>query len=1109
MQETTFFNKDANDLAAVSESARVISECINHTELLEKLASVILQTSSADRLVLLLPDLDGTWYERVIALTADTKSIYRPLTESNNLPIELIESVSRNQKILPDGYATPASPTNTFFNGKLCKSVLCLPLIHQSRTVGILYLEHQTRERVFSDRITVLTILCAQMATAIENQRLAPIPEQESEIPDASFPYTSLKETEFFHTSESLPGFMYRIKITPDDEVVVLHVTSNCEVVYEVSAESLMNGQHSLSDFVHEEDRSRVDRQHREAGMSTEPSDYEFRIVTASGNVKWVSVTGRAKCRLPDGSIICDGIAIDISARKSVEHRLHDAQIQLKTVTDNLPGMVFRYLVRADASMSVLYLSPQVRELFELEIDEVLADIDLVNTRIHPKDIESVERKLRDIRKSADCLESIQLEYRVILPRKGLRWLQSVRRVSRTEKGETIWDGVVIDVTERKEAQSRLRLVTDNMPGMVFRYIARADGSWAALHVSQQVREIFEHEIEEVIADFDLIRKRIHPDDLQSLINDLTESENGSDPIQSEFRVVLPQQGVRWRRSLRRASRTEDGDTIWDGVVIDITDHKNSELALRESETKFQRTTENIPGMVYRSIVRADGSTGFIHVSPKSIEMFGATPEEILKDEMQVARWIRPEDLKCLIHQSQLGSDIQSQQRLEFRVLTPDKGARWYEVYRQPNMLLNGDMIWDGVVLDITDRKHTELYLQQANESLARATKMKDEFLANMSHELRTPLTAILASAEGLQHGVFGEMTEQQSESATIIHDSGLHLLELINEILDLAKIESGSLKLELTNIDITEICESSLQMVSQQAREKSIELALKVQFNPPLLQADETRVRQIIVNLLSNAVKFTSSGGRVTLRVECVASTNKSGNGFVRFLVEDTGSGIPETKLDSLFKPFVQIQTSLNRENGGTGLGLALVKQFAELHGGTTSVSSEVGVGSCFSVDLPLRQKGYTSVYPTLHRKRDGVPLIENRTATDHAPLILLAEDNESVGNTTCRYLESVKFRVHWVKDGRSAVEAALKLEPDVILMDIQMPGVDGLQAIRELRKASVLEETPVVALTGLAMLDDANRCLAAGASNYLSKPYRMKELVDLVQQLLKHEEA
>ena len=253
--------------------------------------------------------------------------------------------------------------------------------------------------------------------------------------------------------------------------------------------------------------------------------------------------------------------------------------------------------------------------------------------------------------------------------------------------------------------------------------------------------------------------------------------------------------------------------------------------------------------------------------------------------------------------------------------------------------------------------------LAQANLELARATRLKDEFLATMSHELRTPLNSILGLSESLQDELYGPLSERQSRALVVIEQSGRHLLNLINDILDLSKITSGMLKLDLQPVSVGYLCDNSLIFVREQAIRKAIQLSSTI--DPHLkarqIVADELRLRQVLINLLANAVKFTPEGGSVELRVELVEGAGPAGDDRLRFHVIDSGIGIAAENLGALFQPFVQVDSSLARQQGGTGLGLALVKQITELHYGRVSVDSQLGVGSSFTVDLPFLA-GYQS---------------------------------------------------------------------------------------------------------------------------------------------------
>jgi PAS domain S-box-containing protein len=278
----------------------------------------------------------------------------------------------------------------------------------------------------------------------------------------------------------------------------------------------------------------------------------------------------------------------------------------------------------------------------------------------------------------------------------------------------------------------------------------------------------------------------------------------------------------------------------------------------------------------------------------------------------------------------------------------------------QPFLVTCSNLI-EGYRIDRA-RRATEEQLAHSNEELVRATRLKDEFLANMSHELRTPLNAILGTTESLQEGIFGNLSSPQSDALQTVEQSSNHLLSLINEVLDLARIESGQIELERSDVALAPLCESTLAFVRQLAEKKGITLQFEVSGHLPLVHADERRVRQVLINLLNNAVKFTPEGaGRVRLVAEFqegVESTlGRARRDFVRVTVCDTGVGIAEADLPKLFKPFVQVDSALNRQYEGTGLGLALVKRIVELHGGSVGVESVVGKGSHFYFTLPCSE--------------------------------------------------------------------------------------------------------------------------------------------------------
>ncbi|WP_168221679.1 PAS domain S-box protein [Aquisphaera giovannonii] len=420
-------------------------------------------------------------------------------------------------------------------------------------------------------------------------------------------------------------------------------------------------------------------------------------------------------------------------------------------------------------------------------------------------------------------------------------------------------------------------------------------------------------------------------------------------------------------------------------------------------------------------------------------------------------------------------------------------------------------VFFSTIMRDITERKEMEKALRRqseeltlANLELARASRLKDEFLASMSHELRTPLSAVLALSEALVEGVYGAVTDEQASVIMDVEKSGRHLLGLINDILDLSKAEAGQMRLDPLPTTIDAIGQGSLRLVRQAAHARRISLSFSIEGPAEEIVADELRLKQILVNLLSNAVKFTPDGGKVGLRVRA-----DEGARTLAFTVWDTGIGIRREDIGILFQPFRQIDSRLSRQYTGTGLGLALVQKLAALHGGSVSVESEPGHGSRFMVTIPWvpfresqedpygRGEGSPPAAdgPVVMAKGDGHPAMPESTGAD-PPLLLLADDDDLNRKLICDVLTAAGYRVAQARDGEEAVRLSTELKPRLVLMDIQMPGTDGLEATRRLRSEPGTRTLPIVALTALAMPGDRERCLAAGADAYLSKPVTLDEL-------------
>jgi PAS domain S-box-containing protein len=402
---------------------------------------------------------------------------------------------------------------------------------------------------------------------------------------------------------------------------------------------------------------------------------------------------------------------------------------------------------------------------------------------------------------------------------------------------------------------------------------------------------------------------------------------------------------------------------------------------------------------------------------------------------------------------------------------------------------------------DVTERKRFERTLQEKNLELEHASRMKSEFLATMSHELRTPLNAVIGFSEALRDGLMGEMTESQQEYIGDIFTSGQHLLSLINDILDLSKVEAGMMVLELEPVEIDSLLSNSLSIVREKAALQRISLKLEGDRELGMAELDMRKTKQIVYNLLSNAVKFSGMEGQVTLRT-CRKVRSEVGklpgawpvfsfpladnefNEFLEMSVTDTGIGISKSDMGKLFRAFSQIDSSLARKFEGTGLGLAMVKQLVELHGGTVAVASAEGKGSCFAVWLPLRDLVPVPPAPIRLVHTDREP-------TERVALVI--EDDDRTAELIRLLLEAEGFLVLHTSSGEAALDIAPRQTLSLITLDINLPGIDGWEFLLAIRKNEALARVPVVVIAGLV---DPHMALVGGAAGVLQKPISRAQL-------------
>jgi two-component system sensor histidine kinase/response regulator len=849
---------------------------------------------------------------------------------------------------------------------------------------------------------------------------------------------------------------------------------------------------------------------------------------------------------------------------------------------------------------------------------------------IHPEDLEAVVLALGA---AIDSGTRYQAEYRALLANGEVRWLASRAQVLRDGEGRPNRAiGTVSDITERKQLEEKLRYATESLTiSQTAAGLATFDFNFGADSriCSDNFHALLGIPPSTELDDVDLLLSRVHPDDVAVSRHAPLETTPEEPSYRCEYRVLLDGGGVRWIGEKATVTRDESGAIVRiTGAIVDISDLKRTKAALDSIESRFERAIRGTQdGLWEIDLITDDPWFGL-----RFEEMFGYSIGDLSAARGRFQALIHPDDRDKVREMLKDHLEHHAVYDVEFRVLHKAGHYEWARSRAQAERVADGTPLRvAGSTQLITDRKLAEQATLDAKLAAEAANRAKSNFLANLSHEIRTPMNGVIGMSQILSET---SLDNTQREYVDIIQGSAKALLSLINDVLDLSKIEADRLELEHVEFDLRDVIYETVAATALQSAVKGIELIVNVGIDVPVTaRGDPGRLRQIVMNLIGNAIKFTHEGHVI---LDTTGSLDEDGRLTLRIEVADTGIGIPAERIDRLFKTFSQIDSSTTRHYGGTGLGLSIVKRLAELMGGDVGVRSDTGHGSCFwvtlkvepvlllaqrepvglgrrilivddlavsrtslarklnlarfdtvsvgSVDEALEQlakdttfdlvladelmpmKGgidllgllradpryvalpfiLLSLFGAEHcqaewkHRPDAVALKPIRAAalsalvcqvlsgnppgraqmptalqanqTFRGQRILLVEDNPVNQRVAQRLLQKLAADVTIANHGAEALERLAESTFDAVLMDCQMPVMDGFtttRRIRELeRQNGRTKRLPIIALTANVMSEDRENCIAAGMDAHLGKPIEPAQMIDCLSRYLKSDQ-
>ncbi|MCB9101529.1 MAG: PAS domain S-box protein [Anaerolineales bacterium] len=810
-----------------------------------------------------------------------------------------------------------------------------------------------------------------------------------------------------------------------------------------------------------------------------EEFEQEYRVILHNGELHYVYNRARVVRSETGQPLALVGVGQDITERKLAEEKLRTSEEQFRTTISNLLTPIA--ITRIKDGLG-LYVNKALADLFGAPI-ETLIGRKALDFYANPAD----RQKAIGILKKDEVIKNMEVQFKRL---DGSLFWANLSMTSISFFGEQALISGFHDITERKKDEELLRqanAIVENSPVMLFRWLAKE--GWPVDLVTDNVAQ-FGYTSEDFLSGRISYSDMIHPDDRARVNEEVyAYSANSVDEYSQQYRLLTREGQIRWVEDRTTIGRDDTGQiTHYQGLVWDSSERKRLEEELRNAAEFFNSVINAMPDPLFVK----DENHRFIEFNDAFCQFMGRTAAELrgmsdydfVSKEQADIFWANDNKVfatKLPLENEEVYTDAYGHTRV---ILT--KRAAFH--------LHNGEIILTGAIRDITERKEAEEMLRQAKEDADAANRAKSEFLSRMSHELRTPLNGILGYAQALRRK--SSLDRQTLAGLQVIQESGEHLLTLINDILDLAKIEAQKMELNLAELHLDQFIQGVVGIIEMWAAEQGLKFILETDTLLPFgVLADETRLRQVLINLLGNAVKFTTEG-QVMLRVSTVGSIIQTEmedpSQIIRFEVEDTGVGIPAEDLDRVLQPFEQVGEQTLRQEG-TGLGLAITRQLVELMGGVLHIESELNRGSHFWFEVKLPVLEFSSLKTAALTKEIIGYYGQRRT-------LLIADDKLTNRLVLVDMLKPLGFAIIEVENGREILQRLTQGVVDAILTDLVMPEMNGLDTIRQIRQMTAHHQIPIMVLSASAFAEDRQLSQEAGCNAFLVKPVDRQELLALL---------